>query len=92
MSSVEPKTQTPGLFISTMTSARSATSSRSTSTAVGVGTGLPSSAITVKRWPGNASVVPMLALALSNRNSTRSPYFTRIGSPCPSMRSPKVAA
>ncbi len=47
----------------------------------GLGTGLPSSAITLKRWPGSASVIFSVGLALSNRNNTRSPSRTRTGSP-----------
>ena len=91
-SSVDPRTQTPGLFISTITSARSATSSLSVSTVAGVGTGFPSSAMTVNRWPERASEMPILPLAFSKRNRIRSPRRTRTGSPCPSIRSPSVAA
>src|SRR5580693_7255602 len=45
---VEPRIHTPGEFISTIASMRSATPRESTGTAVGVGTGLPSMAITLK--------------------------------------------
>jgi len=65
-----PKIQTPGRFISTITSARSAGARNSTPTPCGDGTGLPSSAITVMRWPGSASLTFSVAPALSSRNSS----------------------
>ena len=52
-----PNIQTPGRFISTMTSARSAGARVMTSTVPAVGTGLPSRASTVNRWPGRPADV-----------------------------------
>ena len=71
-SSVEPRTQTPGEFISTMASTRSATARERTSTALGLGTGLPSIAMTRKVWPGSARTTFSVALALSRRQQDAS--------------------
>src|SRR6185437_11472526 len=51
---VSPRTHTPGWFISTMADTRSAVPIHSTGTSARCGTGLPSSATTLKLWPGSA--------------------------------------
>ena len=51
---VSPSTQTPGRFISTIAEMRSPLPSHSTGTSAWRGTGLPSSATTLKTCPGKA--------------------------------------
>ena len=50
---------------------------------VGLGIGLPSNATTVKSCPGRARLRISVALPFKTWNRTRSPCFTRIGSPWP---------
>ncbi len=65
---------------------RSAVPIHSTGTSARLGTGLPSSARTLKVWPGRARLRISVALPLRTWNSTRCPVLTLIGSPWPSAR------
>ena len=69
-----------------MAETRSAVPSQSPGTATGLGIGLPSSATTVNVCPGRARLRISVALPFRMWNSTRSPCFTRTGSPLPSIR------